>query len=287
VGLALVLGLGLGWLLLRPHTAPATVTEVVGRVAIGSRLLTPGSAVDLQPSMVVPVQLGTDARLRLAWGDGSAATIIGPASAVPQPAALSLVQGAAVIDARAPFILGLPDGRLVAGPGTRILAEVADGASTVALDRGAAQLDGHPLAPGMALDADRPDQAYPLEAISPAPAQPVLGTAGCWRLSGTLTWTSPHGSLEIRCDTRRGETSFTVTPGRLAVTDHRGRTLIPLAGPPLAEQPLLLRSSGCHLVLTIGDAELYDERVPVHGLQFHGSDGGTLSASGFATGPTR
>lgn len=286
-GLALLIGLGLGYLMLNPHVPPAVVTEVVGRASLGARVLSPGVQVDLRPSVVVPIVLSAGSHLRLVWGDGSSANITGPASILPQPAALSLVQGAITADTAAGFTVGLPDGRLIATAGARILAEVENGASTVALDRGTAALDDRQLTPGTALDAGHLDQAYQLIATQPAPNDPAVAGVGRWRLSGTLTWVSARSGLAITCDTERGDVLLALAPGRLAVADRRGRTQAAIPGPPLAERPMLLQAGGGRLRLTIGDAILYDDQVTVRGLRLSPSEGGELASSSFVTGPGR
>jgi hypothetical protein len=236
--------------------------------------------------MVVPVVLPAGSRLRLRWSNGTVATIHGPASVVPQPAALSLVQGSVTVDTAAFFTIGLPDGKLAAESQARVAAEVDAGASSVALERGTAFFAERSLHPGFAVDGARSDAPYPLVALSPAPVEPPVGAAGRWRLAGTLTWSAARSTYAISCDTDRGEVLLALAPGRLAVADRRGRTQAAIPGPPLAERQLELRASGGRLRLMIGDAVLYDDQVTVRALRLGSAEGGELTTSTFTTGPT-
>ena len=283
---ALAVGVGLAWLVLRHNVPPAVVEEVVGRAGLGARALTPGTSIDLRPNMVIPVVLPAGSRLRLRWDDGTTATIHGPASVVPQPSALSLVQGSVMVESVALFTIGLPDGKLVTEGRSRATAEVDAGASSVALERGTAHFAEHSLDPGSAVDGARGDAPYPLVSLRPAPLEPPLSGAGRWRLSGVLTWSSARSTVAISCDTDRGEVLLALAPGRLAVADRRGRTQAAIPGPPLAERPFELRCSGGRLRLMVGDAALYDDQVTVRSLRLGTTDGGELTNSLFTTGPS-
>jgi hypothetical protein len=111
----------------------AIVTAVSGMPVASGTALVPGFGLDAGSPVAVP----PGAAVSWTWRDGSTVVIAGPASAVAQPAGLSLVGGTAwCVASAAGLTIGTPHRSLRLPPGARVAVAVADGSTAVAVPEG-------------------------------------------------------------------------------------------------------------------------------------------------------
>ncbi len=220
---------------------PATVTAVSGLPVASGMALVPGVGLDAGSAVAVP----PGAALAWTWRDGSTVVIAGPASAVAQPAGLSLVGGTAWCVANAAGLtIGTPDRRLRLPPGARVAVSVSEGSTAVAVPEGAPGFAEAP-APGR-LSAFGSDGAW-------AAKRPVTGVVALpgpwWELEVVVgSW---EGERRLRLGLDPGPT-LVLAPTTLTLAEGR---VAQLSGAPADIRHLLLRVRGRRADITIDGGE--------------------------------
>lgn len=215
------------WWLLHPATV-AVVLSVSGRATLSGSPVVAGDRIDGR--LLV---LGAGADLALAGDGGGRIHLAGPAAAVVQDGGLALIAGRAWIQtASTTFRLGLPDGRLVAAPGTALAAQAEQMSGVMAVVAGSATSgDGRSLAAGDACAGTtvfpwRPELAAAADggiAIPPGtPAFDLLSEVRFATDGARLRLRLDAGTDLVLADRRWGE----------ALPGGEPAAWTPLAGPP-------------------------------------------------------